>query len=99
AAWGLPVISGDSVYNFSTIAADMQHQNALVILSNEDELTVSLQRLLRSASESTLLGSNAKRYVEQTSGAIHKTLEVMTLILSPSVSKSSPADEPPGCAR
>ncbi|MFT7374147.1 MAG: 3-deoxy-D-manno-octulosonic-acid transferase, partial [Oleiphilaceae bacterium] len=92
AAWGLPTISGDSVYNFSTIAADMQHQNALVILSNGDELTVSLQRLLRSASESALLGNNAKRYVQQTSGAVHKTLEAMTPILSPSVSKSSLAD-------
>jgi 3-deoxy-D-manno-octulosonic-acid transferase len=81
AAWGLPVISGDSVYNFSTIAGDMQRQNALVVIASQEELMRELQRLLASQNQRAVLGRNAKQYVDQTAGAINKTTNVIASIL------------------
>jgi 3-deoxy-D-manno-octulosonic-acid transferase len=81
AVWGLPIISGPSVYNFAQIAEEMQSQNALVLVNNQQALTATLHQLINDTSKSTSLGCNAKQYVEQSTGAVEITAAVIQTIL------------------
>jgi 3-deoxy-D-manno-octulosonic-acid transferase len=78
AVWGLPIVSGKSVYNFSQIAEEMQSQNALVLVDNQQELTIALQKIINHSGE---LGSNAKKYVDQSTGAVEATISVIKTLL------------------
>lgn len=73
AAWGLPIISGKSVYNFSKIATDMEQQQALLLL-DADKLVESIQTFLQDASGAQSFGQKALHYVESNKGALEKTM-------------------------
>lgn len=81
AVWGLPIISGPSVYNFSQIAKDMQDQNALILVDNQQVLVVTVDQLLRDTCGMALLGSNAKQYVKQSTGAVETTIALIQTLL------------------
>ena len=77
AAWGLPLISGTSVYNFSKIANDMQAQQALLLVENEHQLCESIEGFLRDATLAEERGRQAKYYLENSAGALQKTLQAI----------------------
>lgn len=83
AAWGVPIVSGKHVFNFATIAADMQKQDALLIADDKNHLSQHLQRLLSQADYARSVGDNAKRYVEKNRGALAKTLSLVNKVLPP----------------
>lgn len=82
AAWGIPIISGQHVFNFAKIASDMQQQNALKIAKNSQELYQQLEYLLYDAEAAQSIGDNAKHYVEKNKGALNKTLAIIGDILT-----------------
>jgi 3-deoxy-D-manno-octulosonic-acid transferase len=73
AAWGLPILSGSSVYNFSKIVEDMLSLNALVLVKDQHQLAEKLGGLLGDPSTAALMGQQAKAYVEKSRGALDKT--------------------------
>ena len=81
AVWGLPIVSGSSVYNFAQIAEEMQGQNALVLVNDKQGLVATLGPLINDSGERALLGSNAKQYVKQSTGAVEATIAVIQTLL------------------
>jgi 3-deoxy-D-manno-octulosonic-acid transferase len=82
AAWGLPIISGNSVYNFAKVSEDMVSQNALALVSDKQQLVEKLQQLLADTSLALSMGENAKKYIESNVGALSKTMLVLKKYLS-----------------
>jgi 3-deoxy-D-manno-octulosonic-acid transferase len=81
AAWGLPIVSGDSVYNFAKISDDMVSQDALALVEGEEQLVTILQRLLGDVSLAASMGESAKNYIENNVGALSKTMRVLNKLL------------------
>jgi 3-deoxy-D-manno-octulosonic-acid transferase len=73
AAWGLPILSGPSVYNFAKIAEDMLSLNALVLVKDQHQLAEELGKLLNDPPSAILMGEQAKAYIEKSRGALDKT--------------------------
>ena len=76
AAWGLPILTGNSVYNFSLIANEMVEQNALLMVTSET-LSKQLKELLECEEYCQRLGCNAKHYVEKNRGALRKKMALI----------------------
>lgn len=83
AAWGLPIISGPSTFNFADIANTMQQKNALLITDDFRSSTLSsvIQHVLTNSQQSQSLGQAAYSYVESNRGALKKTLAVIDDLL------------------
>jgi len=77
AAWGLPIISGTSVFNFQKIADDLQQEKGMLIVNDENQLAKNLGDLLDSESLSVSLGGVAKAYVKKGQGALEKIINAM----------------------
>ncbi|MGS2717402.1 lipid IV(A) 3-deoxy-D-manno-octulosonic acid transferase [Eionea flava] len=81
AAWGLPIISGASLYNFSTIAAQMEEKQALVIARDYKQLEQQLHHWLLDSSSRESSGRNASQYMKEATGALQITLEFIADVL------------------
>lgn len=81
AVWGLPVVSGHSVYNFSEIAVGMQKNNGLLIAKNEAELLACLSNLLNDKLLQQSMGEHATRYVMEQGGATGRVMSVIQRVL------------------
>ncbi len=77
AAWGLPIISGDSVFNFQKITDDLQKEKAMLLVSNQAELSKSLCSLLDDEKLRVSLGGSAKAYVKRCQGALMKIMDAV----------------------
>lgn len=77
AAWALPIVSGSSVYNFLNIAENMQAENALILVNGQKDLEKALEKMLADTDVRALLGNNAKRYLDQSGGALNKSIGVI----------------------
>lgn len=77
AVWGLPIISGNSVYNFAKIADDMQLQGGLLLVNGEHELCEQLDTLLNDIVLARTLGDQAKKYLNNSAGALNTTLQTI----------------------
>lgn len=76
AAWRLPIISGNSVYNFAKIAADMEQQQALLLVETS-ELKEIVQQFLQDDAMAQSYGQRAKQYVDENTGALAKTMDCL----------------------
>jgi len=76
AVWGLPIISGQSVFNFATIAKDMVNQEAL-LLCDEDNLLEHVLLLLHDPEKAQHHGQKAKAYVDNNRGALSNTVSIL----------------------
>jgi 3-deoxy-D-manno-octulosonic-acid transferase len=74
AAWGLPIISGTSDYNFLETAKGLSTVGALKQLSDSDRLSNELMTLLDQPKEREKMGLAGKEYVENNKGALDETL-------------------------
>ncbi len=77
AAWGLPIVTGDSDFNFREVSALLQQAGALVKVADTNALTAALATLLDDASERQQRGAAARQVVEQNRGALEKLLTVI----------------------
>jgi 3-deoxy-D-manno-octulosonic-acid transferase len=77
AAWGLPLISGASLFNFAEVSALLIKADALDVVHNAEELTACLHRLLLDAEERIRKGENALRVAIENRGALDKALAII----------------------
>jgi 3-deoxy-D-manno-octulosonic-acid transferase len=74
AAWGLPIVSGSSDYNFLETAKCLAAVGALKQLKDSDSLSKEVLALLGKPEEREKMGLAGKEYVENNKGALDKTL-------------------------
>lgn len=77
AAWGLPIITGPSDFNFREISALLQSESALSVVDDADSFA---QRLIEFAANAELRwqrGNAAKRVVESNRGALDKLIQAV----------------------
>lgn len=74
AAWGLPLLSGEHLFNFAEVSALLQSAGALEITRNKDELSQQLILLVGDAALRQERGGNALQVAIENRGALDKTL-------------------------
>lgn len=77
AAWGLPLISGEHVFNFAEVANLLTNANALTMVSSAHSLAEEFIRLLGNESIRIEAGSAALQVALDNRGALDKTLVVI----------------------
>lgn len=77
ALWALPIVSGNSDYNFREIAQDLVSIGALVQVSNVEELNCEMKQLLENNTLAEQRGESAKNYVIQHRGATKRYLKAL----------------------
>lgn len=81
AAWGLPIVSGKSDYNFSEIAKELNFRGALTQVDDIESLTVTLKSLLSNESLANRQGNAAKEYSLKNGDAATKMMSIITPLL------------------
>lgn len=81
AAWGLPLLSGEHLFNFAEVSALLQSAGALEITRNKDELSQQLILLVGDAALRQERGGKALQVAIENRGALDKTLaQIKSLI-------------------
>ncbi|HSC68518.1 MAG TPA: lipid IV(A) 3-deoxy-D-manno-octulosonic acid transferase [Cellvibrio sp.] len=81
AAWGLPLLSGEHLFNFAEVSHLLKAADALDVVHNSDELTQHLHNLLRNPELRKCKGENALRVAMENRGALDKTLGLINSFL------------------
>jgi 3-deoxy-D-manno-octulosonic-acid transferase len=81
AAWGLPIVSGKSDYNFSEIAKNLMDNGALSQVDDAESLTQALKTLLSSDSTAKKQGAAAEKYSLKNGDSAKKMMALMTPFL------------------
>lgn len=74
AAWGVPVVSGTSDYNFSTITKELSDEGALEKVDGLQGLIATVEKLLQSSSLRQDKGRVAMACVEKNRGALDRVM-------------------------
>lgn len=77
AAWGLPLLSGQHLFNFAEVSELLRSAGALNIASTTDELAQLLYALLVDPELRKSMGENAARVALENRGALEKTLKLI----------------------
>lgn len=81
AAWGLPIVSGTSDFNFSQIAKGLREKQALIQVKDAEQLKQTLAELLEQETVGKELGLAAKQYVIDQRGALEKVMKEIHVLL------------------
>lgn len=82
AIWGVPILSGRSVYNFSAIAEGLNKVGALAYVDNAETLGEKALTLLQDNTLRSECGTAAQQYAHQLQGALGRLLTVIEEYLS-----------------
>ena len=74
AAWSLPIITGESDFNFAEASRLLQQRSALLMVSDANLLAEKLLLLGQSESLRNEMGANAKAVVEENRGALDRLI-------------------------
>ncbi len=77
AAWGLPIISGPSTYNFLTIANELRDAGALTITPDAQAISQEVIKILENPDRARTQGNAAKQIAEKNRGAMKKLIELI----------------------
>jgi 3-deoxy-D-manno-octulosonic-acid transferase len=77
ASLGLPVISGLHTYNFTEITELLSEQDALVFVSNEQELAHEVCELFEDANRRHNIGEKGRQVIESNKGNIDRIMEII----------------------
>jgi len=77
AAWGMPIISGEHLFNFTEVARLLTEANALVTVNSAQSLAEEFIRLIENESLRRESGDAALRVALDNRGALDKTLMVI----------------------
>jgi 3-deoxy-D-manno-octulosonic-acid transferase len=81
AAIGLPVLSGESLYNFSQIEKLLDKAKALIKIKNAEELSDQINFLFNNPEKRNLMGEAAQKMVLENKGATEKHLTLIDKLL------------------
>lgn len=81
AAWGLPVVTGESDFNFAEVSRLLQQSGGLVKVKDAAALTNQLARWLRSDGVRASAGDAARAVVAQNKGALGRLVELIAALL------------------
>ena len=81
AALGLPVLSGNYVFNFLAIIETMQEENAIKIVHDSDELAETLIDLFQQPDKRSLLGIAGSQLIEKNRGATACILNEIEMLI------------------
>lgn len=82
AALGLPVVSGQQLFNFTEISATLEHAGAMKQVRDSVRLGETVVRWLQDPVLRDQMGSNGRRIVEENRGALEKLLDLTAQALS-----------------
>lgn len=77
AAWGLPVLSGNSDFNFTEISTLLSAEGGLLKLADAQSLSNTLQALFTDSARAQRQGAAAKQVVENNRGALQRLLAII----------------------
>lgn len=77
AAWGLPLLSGEHLFNFAEVSRLLQDAGALTLTKNADELAQQLLMLVTDESQRNERGEKALQVAVENRGALDKTLAII----------------------
>lgn len=77
AAWGLPIISGPSRYNFQSISDLLIDVNALTIVEDDIQLSQKIIELYENSDKRIQAGGAAKTLAENNKGALKKLINTI----------------------
>jgi len=75
AACGLPVITGNSYFNFSDVTLKMQQTNSLEIISNENDLTDVIEQILSNPKLLNEKSEASTKVLESNKGTVEKIIQ------------------------
>ncbi|MEH6909357.1 MAG: lipid IV(A) 3-deoxy-D-manno-octulosonic acid transferase, partial [Oceanicoccus sp.] len=78
AAWGLPIITGESNFNFAEISQLLQANRALVTVSNSESLVEQVGVFVNSAEQRSEAGDRAKAVIASNSGSLNRLLDAIS---------------------
>jgi len=87
AVWGVPVLSGPHVHNFSEVYDEMTAAGAARLVADGDELAAALVHWLNNPVEAGAAGDAGRRVVETNRGATALTAEALLDLAAESVSR------------
>lgn len=82
ASLGVPVISGKYTYNFTEVTELLRESDALVVVSDADELTNEICAMLGDANHRHNMGEKARKVIDENKGNLKKQLEIIKPYLS-----------------
>lgn len=77
AAWGVPVLSGPSLFNFSEMATLLQAAGGMAVCSSAAELAAAVEQLLNDPQRRMAMGKSAQGVAEANRGAMTRLLDVI----------------------
>jgi 3-deoxy-D-manno-octulosonic-acid transferase len=77
AAWGVPVLTGPHLFNFSEASQLLLEGNGMLICDSADQLAVETVELLQNQQRRAEMGSAARRIAEANRGALDKLMAVI----------------------
>lgn len=77
AAWGLPVLTGSALHNFTEVARLLCDADAVTVVDNSAELAQALITLLANPQRAQALGSAAKQVADDNRGALQRLLKIV----------------------
>ena len=83
AAWGVPIISGPHLFNFSEVSQLLIGGDAMLICESATQLAEQCMYLLQNAQRRQSMGDAAKQIAEENRGALAKLLAQIDNQLQP----------------
>jgi 3-deoxy-D-manno-octulosonic-acid transferase len=77
AAWGLPLLSGEHLFNFAEVSRLLQDAGALTLAKNADELAQQLLVLVADKNQRDERGAKALQVAVENRGALDKTMAII----------------------
>jgi 3-deoxy-D-manno-octulosonic-acid transferase len=82
ASLGLPVISGQYTYNFAEVTQLLTENNALIVVSNAEELAMEVSVMLSDANHRHNMGEKGRKVIEDNKGNLRRLMEIIEPYLS-----------------
>lgn len=74
AAWGIPVVCGPHLHNFSTVSSLIQESGGLAVAETPQQLADKIASWLSNKEERIAAGDNAQQVALRNSGALGRTV-------------------------
>ena len=82
ASLGIPVISGKYTYNFTEVTQLLSENNALVLVSNAEELASEICKMLSDANLRHNMGEMGQKVIEENRGNLKRLMDIIEPYLS-----------------